>query len=950
MVARAAIECPRAAVAGPGGYLFRGDMLLTAMLPLCDLRPLLGGEAARNALPRWSGATAGDRGFVPWFGALQARGPRSRFHGERVCGAKNAVQILSWPLQTTELPEPGPFRALHRDLTADGGALVRFDLAMGTDPSSRERLLGIAELALRFPEVQIGMVDLQGPTSPRRAGDGVTPPLPRRHRETTRLYHAGNVLARAYLVATTPVAERLHLGPDWVIAGAPVFILQWGADEAVSEEGLPPLRSIGDGAVSVAREALPAAGPRSTVWFIRHAGAARQAQETRLRIADLCARRECLRAVLQRVAEGRLSPPPNPPRGPRTTTGPLSESDQLQTYLQLAVREIDRRQRDFPVPTEQRPAPRSSRGRLDVSGSFVGRLDAAMQRLDVRGNIRRSVEAWARADSGSASAETEPVLTPPPRAARSGPDELVNVSVAGRGGELVRGIALRGLEGIGSRSFDEICYTEPAEVALPAAEVSLHARLAAVGRERVEPGDVATFLLDFQLDTPYAAPGPAGATDAMRVLLGQGEVERSIFVSASSGDFTPLPGKTWERVFTLRRDSVTPSSWSFEGKALGDRPVYRLSIQITVNGARACGLQVQLGRRNGDIPSQTSATGTMTAPASAGASVVVTVDREGPACVAKWTAAGGEPLRWTILFDPVEHFRALGSERLQERKALAEYCRKLVIDVNRDLYDALRKTALDHGGILIQSSTPMLPFELLPVAPSIPFLGAECPVARWVNRPDVPVPQVGARRLAKVACIRPDYEKSDALPDAAGEEADLRTWLEDRGLPAPVHAGDKAGVDALLSQGDIDLLHFAGHAEDQPPAMRLPGRDTIAPDLFLFSHLVDNHPLFFLNGCRAAMGHADQPPSLGGMIEGLLRLDFVGVVAPFLTVDSAAARKAARAFYEALGRGKTAVEAVQAIHACADTDPGQAATYMSYLAYVPAGLRMGLASAVARAR
>ena len=57
--------------------------------------------------------------------------------------------------------------------------------------------------------------------------------------------------------------------------------------------------------------------------------------------------------------------------------------------------------------------------------------------------------------------------------------------------------------------LDAITYEKAAEPALlvlpelPAASVSLHARFAAIGRERIEPGDVAAFQLDFQLDAPF---------------------------------------------------------------------------------------------------------------------------------------------------------------------------------------------------------------------------------------------------------------------------------------------------------------------------------------------------------------------------------------------------------------------------------------------------------------
>jgi hypothetical protein len=878
---------------------------MAALLPMCDLRPILGGEAARSPLPRWAGPAAG-QDFVPWFGAVRGD-PRRR--GERACRADNAVTLLSWPLG----PKPGPFRALQRDLSADGEALVRFDLAIGSDPSRRLALPAAAALARAFTRLSVGIPS-------------------QREREPIELCRAGNLLARAYLFATTPVKERDHLGFDWVVAGDPVFFVSWSVGEALSEEALPPFQRFGR--VAVARAALPAVGPRSTVWFLRHDGGpegAREVAELRAGIADLCARREGLRAVLTRIVERSLSPPPNPPRpagdGPPASAQDVSPSpsDRLQSHLQRAVRAIERRERGVPVWTGQRPAAGSPEVR-DAAATFVTRLDAALAALDVRGNIRRSVTAWARGDS-AASDEPEPVLREvtsheaahpqaqpaPPRPPFSMPEALAG---------------------------EEPTYDLPPTDELPAAEVTLAARLAAVGRERVDPGEITTFVLDLRVDSALLAAGPAAASDTFTVAFQPSQPDRRVLVTASSRDFVPLPGSRWEKAFVLRRDGIEPATWSFEGQAFGDRPLYTMLLQIAVDGVRAGGLQVQLPRRGSAAAPRVEAAARLASPTGpAGASLVVTVDHEGPALVVKWMSQDGEPQRWPVPFDPVEHFRALGSARLQERRALHDYCKKLLVDMNKDLFGALKQTADSAGGVLVVSPRPMLPFELLPLGRKEPFLGVRCPVVRWVSRPDVPVPRAGLRAVGRIACIRPEYDARRALPSAAAEEDDLRAWLAGRSLPAPDHVGDRAAFDALLEE-DVDLLHFAGHAEDQPPTLHLPDKDRITPEQLWDTPIARNRPLFFLNGCRAGMSHGDQPPSLGGMIESLLGLDFTGVVAPFLSVDSRAARQAAQAFYEALGRGETVAQAVRAIHACAETDPEQAATYMSYLAYVPPDLRI----------
>ena len=83
---------------------------------------------------------------------------------------------------------------------------------------------------------------------------------------------------------------------------------------------------------------------------------------------------------------------------------------------------------------------------------------------------------------------------------------------------------------------------------------------------------------------------------------------------------------------------------------------------------------------------------------------------------------------------------------------------------------------------------------------------------------------------------------------------------------------------------------------------------------------------------------------LGDFAQTLLRLGFSGVVAPGIEVNTEAARNAAETFYEAvITQNKTAPEAVQEIHALVNkqkTTEEHKATYLSYLAFAPATLRL----------
>lgn len=914
-------------------------MLLTALFPLCDLRPLLGAGASRSSRLDWPAAGPGEAEFIPWFGALRATGRNALLRGERACHAPNALKIRSWPLTgIAGFAGPGPFRAVFRDLVSDGEVLARFDLTLGTHETPLAKLPALTELAERFTTLLVEI------------------PEQRRGRQLELLY-AGSPLAAAYLDATTLVSERPYVGSDWIAAGDPVFFVQWSMTEGLSPAGLPKLVPIEGEPVSVARAALPAAGPHASVWYLAHSGApgaAERANALRVAIADLSARRECLRAVLQRIVDGRLAPPPNrreerkngddgasagPAGAGPASAGPASAdhgtearpppspSDVLQTYLNDAVREIDRRQRKVPVSTAQLPAWSDLGDTRDAPRSPVGGLEYALKRLDVRGNIRRNVTAWALRDwteGGTADVPTAErglenkddcfEVTPPPFTDPTRSPVLTFGDAAGEGPEDA-----------------------------PALDSVLHARLGAVGRELVDPGDNVTFGLELQLDLPLPDAGPAAASGAFALHFDEGVLERRLFVRVDSRDFArPVldphhpEANPWEKTFVIKRGAESIPSWSFVAQARGDRPTYELAVHLVLDGSPVGTLQVKLGRRGASVLAQGSTTAKIGVPGNlTGADFVVAIDHEGETLVVKWSSKSGEPLRWPIHFDTMLHFNALGNKSYQPLRALQQYCRKLASDLDHDLFAALQGEASAGRTVLVTSQTPMLPFELIPLGRNQPFLGTACPIARWVSRRDMPLQAARAFTVGQVACIRPDYPPPRALPSAQGEEDDLRTWA-----PNLVRVADRAGFDALIERADVDLVHFAGHAEDNPPGLALSGRERIDPAELWDTPLAKRRPLFFVNGCRASMSHAGLPPSLGGMIESLLSYDLAGVVAPFISVDSTAARRAARVFYEALRAGSTVADSVRAIRACSETDPEQAATYLSYLAYTPPGLRL----------
>ena len=83
---------------------------------------------------------------------------------------------------------------------------------------------------------------------------------------------------------------------------------------------------------------------------------------------------------------------------------------------------------------------------------------------------------------------------------------------------------------------------------------------------------------------------------------------------------------------------------------------------------------------------------------------------------------------------------------------------------------------------------------------------------------------------------------------------------------------------------------------------------------------------------------------LGNLATTLLQAGAAGVIAPGVEVDSQAAGRAAKTFYEAVKNDETTVaEAVQRVRALSDAGgvtAEQQATYLSYFAFVPASMKL----------
>jgi CHAT domain-containing protein len=202
------------------------------------------------------------------------------------------------------------------------------------------------------------------------------------------------------------------------------------------------------------------------------------------------------------------------------------------------------------------------------------------------------------------------------------------------------------------------------------------------------------------------------------------------------------------------------------------------------------------------------------------------------------------------------------------------------------------------------------------------------------------MPAVTDLNIGQVACIRPQYGTSgDELPSAEEEEKDLQQRFPNR-----FHVIRRSSeLGDLLQNGQVRILHFAGHADGNPAHLVLED-DKVSPARFHPSYplLRIGRPLFFLNGCRTGKSWSNAPAFLANSVKVLLTSGCSAIVAPMIKVESPAARKAAKVFYDAVAN-ETIVEAVRQVRCLAldrSTPEEDKATYLSYLVFAPPTLKL----------
>jgi CHAT domain len=474
--------------------------------------------------------------------------------------------------------------------------------------------------------------------------------------------------------------------------------------------------------------------------------------------------------------------------------------------------------------------------------------------------------------------------------------------------------------------------------ALPPAQAMLYPSITCVDGNEVEPGQVVEFLVKVE-----AAPQP-GITTALPIQFPRHAETIDLYAEVSSREFGPLGRDEWSKTFVVSRQlRSTPDQWLFKARARGNRKQYSLTVTFHTAGAVVGALGVTLPRRSrlASAPPPKFSARLMSIPQESGARLVVSISEQGGQdyllSLYQDNGQWDDAVPWQGAGRASEtYFTWL--ENAQTDQDLQDAGYGLWVDLPEPMRRFLDRHEVEGASTLFISNGRVAPFEILQLRPksSGPFLGVDRPVTRWVN--DSGMPAGRELKVARVACIRPTYQGADALPSAVAEEA----YLQGR-FPRLSHVATKSDLDTLLDNGDVGLVHFAGHADGNPAQLTLedarvpPARFHPAKPL-----LSQGHPLFFLNGCRAGSGRSGAPAAVANFVKVLLTSECSAVVAPMIKTDSAAALEAAHVFYEAL-ETESIAEAVRRVRALPTTramPDAQRATFLSYLAFAPPTLRV----------
>jgi CHAT domain len=431
---------------------------------------------------------------------------------------------------------------------------------------------------------------------------------------------------------------------------------------------------------------------------------------------------------------------------------------------------------------------------------------------------------------------------------------------------------------------------------------------------------------------------PVGSAPLLPIQFPEGAETLDLTAEISTADYAQPPETAWTKTFTIDHQlRSTPHEWAFKASARGDGPRYSLIVRFLAAG-RPVGRVVQTLVRKGSRIPPTLESRPQQLPSEAGAQRQVTIAQHG-ADLYKFRlyergAFVDESEPWAL--PGTEYFNKL--ETAVTTSAVTALGWSLFTNLPPSVRSFLGKAPGDGLTTLICSGERIAPFEIMRMKRTErwSFLGAETIVTRWT---DDNIPNASQVPINQVVCIRPDY-LSKPLPSALEEEESLRERFGQR----LTRVATRAELEQTLARPDVHLIHFAGHSAGNPAQLSLADGKFASPADFDPSQplVKDGQPFFFINGCQAGAGDDGGPALLSNMVALLLPAGLAGIVAPAIRVNSKAALRAMRTFYEVAQNAPVAeaVRAVRRLAIASDTPDEERATYLSYMAFVPSGLRL----------
>jgi len=289
------------------------NMFVSLQIPLADLRPFERDATGQLTVPTWPIPNL-NREFIRGFGPVSKRlsGGIEDWQGESVfCKASRAVRIIPWPGALG--------RCVFRRFLHNGPVVSRFELGYLKPPDSaiQETLNAFLSLPVSVPA---------GKSGPRIA----------------ELAACGSRLAAHYLAATTSRkgAAATHNGAavpqkGWVADGEPMLLV-----ETDSTSVWPPYtREVAERfGIRLRHGHIPYEGRMLGCWFIERPsvlkGETRELlRRMRILLSRLHSERECLKAVLRAVNQGKV-----------LASQERREDDPLQAYLQESLTWLDKKE------------------------------------------------------------------------------------------------------------------------------------------------------------------------------------------------------------------------------------------------------------------------------------------------------------------------------------------------------------------------------------------------------------------------------------------------------------------------------------------------------------------------------------------------------------------------------------------------------------------------------